>query len=664
MQNHHSTGNHSDYKNIIIAIILSVAVMAAWKIWVIDPQIAEQAQIEQDRQQGLQENGSLSDDESNPHLAEIKSSTSNGNKSNLSNQSIISRNQALASREAIKIVSDKIRGSINLQGARFDDLVLRDYYTDLESKNNQDVNNEIILLSPSRTRNSYFADFNWISQDKNINLPNSNTIWQSNSQQLKAGEGITLYWENGQSLRFELDIELDDEYMFSVTQRVINNSNNNHQLYPYGRVNRLMSNLPVSMLIMHEGPIGMFAGKLEEIDYEDMLEEKQSRFETNSGWLGIGDKYWLTAIAPASTAQGVNDISNMENDYNSANNIDIESQDNPDSNIIENNNFVSYFRASEQPNGMKKFQTDFRANALYAYAGESVEYKSYFFAGPKKVSLLDKYQQNLNIDKFDHSVDFGVLYFLTKPTFYALHYLNDLTGNFGIAILIFTVFVKILLFPLANKSYHSMAMMRTLEPKLRAIKERCGDDRMKMNQEVMALYQKEKINPVSGCLPILLQIPIFFALYKVLFVTIEMRHAPFYGWVNDLSAMDPTNLFTLFGLIAWNPPAFLHIGIWPIIMAVTMVIQQRLSPPPSDPMQAKIMKLLPLFFLFMFASFPAGLVIYWAWNNSLSILQQWWITRKLQQKGFKVGRVKENKDNNKDKDKKALEKEEQKKTDK
>lgn len=559
-----------DMRNLILAVVLSTALLLGWQYFVEQPkreEAAKQAEIvrkEREAQQLL-----------NPDVA-----------ASIATQTPKSRVEQLAQDTRVTLQNDALSGSVNLRGLRIDDLALKQYFENPEDKN------EVELLSPAGATGAYFAEFGWLSGQEGVSVPDADTQWHTTQTTLSAKEPLVATWDNGTGLAFEQRIEAKDRFLFAVEQRVTNNSAEPVTLYPYGLINRSFKDTGKHFMILHEGPIGVFDQTLTEVSYETLRSDKTKSLEQVHGWLGITDKYWLSALIPDS-----------QRDFNAT---------------------MKY----TQPEGDERYQTDYRGNAMVVKPGESMTYRSHFFAGAKEVSLLETYGKQLNIPLFDRAVDFGMLYFLTKPIFHALTYFHALLGNFGLAILLLTVCIKLLLFPLANKSYASMSQLKLLMPKITEIRERFGDDKLKMNQEIMELYKREKVNPASGCLPILLQLPVFFALYKVLFVTIEMRHAPFYGWIKDLSAADPTTLFNLFGLIPWAPPAMLMIGAWPLIMCGTMVIQQRLNPTPSDPAQAMVMKWLPFIFLFLFASFPAGLVIYWAWNNTLSILQQWLIQRR------------------------------------
>ena len=482
--------------------------------------------------------------------------------------------------------SSRIKGSISLIGARFDDVILKDYKDTIKPESKQ-----VTLLSPNNTLNPYFVELGWMSQE-NINLPNKNSEWQLiEGQELGPESHITIKWVSPEGIEFFRKIEVDKDYLITVEQKVTNVSNKDISLTQYGRINRTGTPKTSGFYILHEGPIAVLNERLIEIDYDDIIEEGSKSVISKGGWVGITDKYWLAALIP-------DQRSRIEGGFKA---------------VLKN---------------IERYQAQYTSNEIVLEKGETASVKSNLFIGAKEVDLLDKYSNQLSIEMFDRAVDFGWFYVITKPLFLLLHKLSDLLGNVGLSILALTVLIRLLLFPLANKSFKSMSKMKILTPKMTEIRERYKTDKLKMQQEIMALYKSEKVNPLSGCLPILIQIPIFFALYKVLFVTLETRHAPFYGWVKDLSAPDPTTIFNLFGLFNFMPPSFLMIGAWPLLMALTMYLQQKLNPAPPDPLQAKIMSFLPLMFLFLFATFPAGLVIYWTWNNILSIGQQWIIMKK------------------------------------
>ncbi|MBO6834770.1 MAG: membrane protein insertase YidC [Alphaproteobacteria bacterium] len=504
----------------------------------------------------------------------------------------VTREQALEQAPRIAIETPRLTGSINLRGARVDDLTLKGYRQTIDEDSAL-----IDLLEPSGSPKPYLVQFGWVPAE-GLEVPNGDTLWTADGETLTPDTPVTLSWTNDAGVTFEQVFSIDRNYMVTVTQRLTNGTDTALAPQTFGRIFR--SGVPKleNFYILHEGLIGVFDGVLEERDYDEMADKANGteRFTTTGGWMGITDKYWLVALVP------------------------------DQANAVQ----ATFRRTPRTAEG--QYHVNFVNDPQSVAPGTSAETTGRFFAGAKETTLLDKYGEDLGITNFDLAVDFGWFYFLTKPIFYAIHWLHGILGNFGLAILALTVAIKLAFFPLANKSYKSMSKMKLLQPKIVEMRERLGDDKQKLQQEMMELYKKEKVNPLSGCLPILVQIPVFFALYKVLFVTIEMRHAPFYGWIEDLSAPDPLGLLTGFGLIDWQVPAWLilfNIGLWPIIMGFTMWFQQKLNPPPADPIQQRIFGLMPIFFTFILGGFPAGLVIYWAWNNSLSILQQYVIMRRM-----------------------------------
>lgn len=498
------------------------------------------------------------------------------------------REAQLAESARLPIKTHRLRGSIALKGARIDDLVLLDYKVTID-KNSPNV----VLFSPSGTERGYYAQFGWVPADSSVKVPDEQSVWSASADVLTENTPVTLSWDNQEGLVFERVVTIDDNYMFTVTDRVRATDGTTATLFPYGLIGRDGVPFTSGFYILHEGPIGVFNGTLEEVDYDDLQDGDEPTFNSTGGWLGMTDKYWLAALIPDQTEP------------------------------------VKARMWQRLANGRDKFQTDFLdENGKTVTASQPIEATTRLFAGAKEVDLLESYKEQLGLPLFDRAVDFGYLWFFTKPLFHALDWLYGIVGNFGIAIMILTLGVKILFFPLANKSYKAMSRMKLLQPEMAKLREKYPDDRQKMQQEMMAMYKREKVNPAAGCIPILIQIPVFFALYKVLFVSIEMRHAPFFGWIHDLSAKDPSNIFELFGLIPWDAPHWAHFGAWPLIMGLTMFIQQRVNPQPADPVQARIFMFMPLIFTVFLASFPAGLVIYWAWNNSLSILQQTIIMRR------------------------------------
>lgn len=565
----------NEQRNIILAILLSAAVFAGWHFFYEAPR-QEKLQAEIKAEQAAREIKAPQDVIKAEKTAEPVVPQS--------------RAEVVSSSKRIQIKTPSLTGSIRLQGARLDDLTLSKYHVSV-----QNSKEEIILLSPNGSGNPYFSDFGWASADTSLVLPNQDTPWQTDSDLLTPEKPVTLTWDNGHGLIFTRVISVDNDYMFTITQRVTNNMGKDVSLSPFALISRAGKPHVSGFAVLHEGPIGYLNNSLEELSYKNLNEDKTITKASKGGWLGITDKYWLTALIPGKDLE------------QKANFRDVSTGD------------------------AERYQVDYVGAAQVVNAGNSVETKSHFFAGAKVIDILDGYEKKIGIEHFDLAVDFGWFYFITKPMFYALDYIQNYVGNFGLAILILTVLLKLLFFPLANKSYRSMARMKSLQPEMERIRSLFQDDKMRMNQEVMALYKREKVNPMAGCVPMVIQIPVFFALYKVLFISIEMRHAPFYGWIQDLSAPDPTTIFNLFGLIPWTPPSFLMMGAWPLIMGLTMFLQQKLNPPPADPAQQKIFMLMPIIFTFMLAGFPAGLVIYWTWNNIISIGQQWAIMKMASQ---------------------------------
>jgi len=498
------------------------------------------------------------------------------------------RNAALEGSRRVPIDGARVSGSISLAGGRIDDLLLKDYNVTIEADSPP-----VTLFSPPGAPSPYYANFGWVGGE-GVVVPDGSTVWQTNGSVLTSTQPLLLTWDNGAGLRFERRIELDDDYMMTVTQRVVNNGDQAAALYPYGLISRTGTPQTLGFYILHEGPLGVFNDTLKEVDYDDLQDDGPETISSTGGWIGITDKYWLAALVPDQTQS-----------------------------------YTGTFKHGRSGN-TDRYQTDFiNQTPVTVPAGASAEVTSRLFAGAKEVHLLDRYEAQYGITRFDLAVDFGWFYFLTKPLFFVLDYFFRLLGNFGLAILLLTVLIKLVFFPLANKSYKAMSKMKALQPEMMRLREKHGNDRQKMNQSMMELYKREKVNPASGCLPIVIQIPVFFALYKVMFVTIEMRHQPFFGWIQDLSAPDPTTIFNFFGLFPWEVPAFLMIGIWPLLMGGSMYLQQLLNPQPADPIQAKIFLFMPVFFTFLLATFPAGLVIYWTWNNVLSIAQQWLIMKRM-----------------------------------
>ena len=552
-----------DSKNVIAAIALSSAVIVLYSLFF----IPEKTTVNQN----LAEKKKIEQNSDTPSL-EQKETIKN-----------ISREEALNQNDRIEFENDNIIGSISLKGASIDDLTFKNYNTELES------NEKIVLLAPRNIEDGYLIESGFVTSDKNIDIPNSDTVWSIvGNRKLTDQTPIKLSWTNNQGITYEKEILLDEKFLFTIRQKVINQTNKKYDFYSYGQIirNKIPEDL-TDFYINHEGFVSHLDDELIEEDYDDIQEKRFSRV-AQKGWLGIGDKYWITSLIPPS-----------------------------------NKEFKTTFDYK------KKFRANFIATEpLTLNKNSSVEEEIKIIVAAKRVDVIDGYAQSLNIDNFDLVIDFGFLYFITKPLFFGIDYFFKLLGNYGLAIIAITICIRLAFFPLANFSFRSMAKMKALQPEMVRLKELHKNDKMKLQQEMMALYKKEKVNPMSGCLPILVQIPVFFALYKVLFVTIEMRHMPFYGWIEDLSAKDPTSLFNLFGLLPYEVPSFLVIGAWPIAMGVSMWIQQKLNPAPTDPMQAKIFMFFPLFLTVILAPFPSGLVIYWTVNNILTMLQQVFIMKR------------------------------------
>ena len=564
-------------RNLILAIILSVGVLFIWSFFFEAP--------EQEMLNGEIESGDVSEVNSNEldmeAIDEIERSLGIAENDN------IGLDEALSADKRVKIETNSIVGSINLKGLRIDDIVLKKY-----NETQEEFSEKIRVLQPIDTYDGYEVTFGWIkNQDANFETPNAESIWKvSNSNAtLTSNNEVEFEWSNTTGQTFVTTIGLDEDYLFDITQEVKNNSNEEIIINNASKVTRKQAPSLSGMFILHEGLLGVLQEKLELIDYDDLKDDEETlNFESDNGWVGITDKYWLAALIPDQN-KSFKAIYTYDNGY------------------------IAYYRS---------------LNATKVAAGSDHIVESQIFIGAKEAKLIDRYQEDYGIYNFDLAIDWGWFYFLTKPLFNVIYFFSELSGNFGLAIIILTVITRIVFFPLANWSFISMAKMKMLQPEMTRIKELHKDDRAQQQQALMALYKKEKVNPISGCLPILIQIPFFFAIYKMLFVTIEMRHAPFYGWIQDLAAKDPTTIFNLFGLIPWDPPSFMIIGIWPVLMGLTMYIQQKLNPAPPDPIQARIFMFFPLFITILLAQFAAGLVIYWTTNNVLSIIQQWIINKR------------------------------------
>lgn len=563
---------NQDNRNLVLAIVCSALLVIGYQIF-----------YELPKQQALEEQALL---EQKDLILTAPEQTSNNEK--IAETSI--QQTEIVNAPRITIDTPSIEGSISLAGARIDDIVLKNYTKTLDENSSK-----IRFFNRIDDTKPYFAEFGWIGSEE-INLPNSTSIWKTNQSVLQPGKPVTLSYETT-SLKFTRVFEINEDYLIKITDKVKNTGISDTTLYPYGLVRRTGLPKVDGLFILHEGPIAVINEELKEVDYNDLIDDGDEIIssEIDGGWIGITDKYWLAALIPDQK---------------------------------DRSEFA--FRYSKKSTG--QWQSDWRGSAKILSSGSEIETTSHLYAGAKKLALLDKVEEDIGAYRFDLAIDFGWFYFLTKPFFYTLNWLSKYLGNFGLAIIGLTIIIKILFFPLQNGSYRSMAKMRALQPKLTELRERYKGDQQALNKAMMEMYRSEKVNPAAGCLPIFIQIPVFFALYKVLYVTIEMRHAPFYGWINDLSAKDPTSILNLFGLLPysvqnWPIPDFFQLGVWPIIMGASMWLQFRLNPTPPDPIQARIFAWMPVIFTFLLATFPAGLVIYWTINNLLSIGQQWLIMR-------------------------------------
>jgi YidC/Oxa1 family membrane protein insertase len=586
--------DQDNQKNLLLAIVLSVAVLLAWQFLYAGPKLKEeqerQARIRQEQVKAKEQ----APGEQAPGVPVTVPDAAPGKQGTVPGPSSLTsaatRQAALATSPRVPIETPSIRGSISLKGGRIDDIVLAKYRETVEPNSPN-----VVLFSPSGSPHPYYAEYGWIAGAGVAQpMPNQDTVWRSEKEgALTPTSPVTLVWDNGQGLVFRRTIAVDENYLFTISDEVENKSGAPVSLYPYALISRHGMPKIEGFFILHEGLIGVLGtAGLQEIAYADLLKDGGAKtFKQTGGWLGFTDKYWASALIPKQTVP-----------------------------------YEAHFSGAKGPK--ETFQADFATGPIAVAPGAKQGFQSHLFAGAKVVNLIDAYGAALGAERFELLVDWGWFYFITKPLFHLLHWLGQLFGNYGLAILATTVLVKLVFFPLANKSYESMAKMKLLQPEMEKLRERYKDDRVKQQQELMALYRDKKINPMAGCLPIVLQIPVFFALYKVLFITIDMRHAPFYGWIKDLSAPDPTSVFNLFGLLPYAVPEFLHVGVWPIIMGITMWLQMQLNPQQPDPLQQKIFNWMPVIFTFLLASFSVGLVIYWAWNNVLSLIQQYAIMRK------------------------------------
>ena len=551
-----------DSKNVIAAISLSAAVIILYSLF-FQPSPEE-------IKKNLSDQKKIETNTDTPTLDQVETSTK------------ITREEALGLNKRIQFENNSVIGSISLKGATIDDLTFKEYNVELNS------NEKVKLLNPRNVEDGYLIESGFVTNNKNIDMPDSTSLWKvDGNKKLTNRNPIKLTWSNSQGITFQKNISLDDQFLFTINQKIINSSEKTYNFYSYGQIIRNKIPEISNFYILHEGLIADLDDELIEEDYDDIQEEKFTKI-AQKGWFGVGDKFWITSIIPPRGKE-----------------------------------FKTTFDYKD------KFRANFiSTQGMEVNANSSIEDKIQIIVAAKRVNVIDGYAESLKIDKFDLAIDWGFMYFITKPLFYGIDYFFRLLGNYGLAIIAITMCIRLAFFPLANFSFRSMAKMKILQPEMARLKELHKDDKMKLQQAMMALYKKEKVNPMSGCLPILVQIPVFFALYKVLFVTIEMRQMPFYGWIHDLSERDPTSIFNLFGLIPWDPPSFLMIGVWPILMGISMYIQQKLNPTPPDPIQAKIFMFFPVFLTVILAPFPAGLVIYWTVNNILTMAQQVFIMKR------------------------------------
>ncbi len=571
MMNKKDQMHPEDFRNLMIFAVLSLGLWFFWDNYITKPKMEALEKAKQAKKELILKS---------PELLEPIN--------------FLDREEALDKSRTLRLPFDngRIYGTILLKGGRIDDVSLREYYQTLEKKKN------VVVLAPDKTAHARYVEYGWVTKDKSLRLPSPSSIWKvRGNDKLTQKTPVTLVWENGQGLTFERLISIDDKYVINVSQRVYNNSQKEVSIYPFALVSQ--TSIPkdfTGMWIAYEGPIGFIGGELVKHSYQQMQKEHKSVKQVDSGWIGITDKYWLTAIIPE---QG--------------------------------KDFKYRFLYTPDPvhKENSRYQTDFTGQAQAIPPGGKAENSFHLFSGAKIVSVLDSYERSLPAPNLDLAVDFGWFWFLTYPFYMALHYLGIIVGNMGVAIIILTVMLRIAVYPLTKKTFHSFAKMKVVSPRIVEIRDKYGDDKEKMQQEIVELYRKEGVNPLSGCLPMLVQIPIFFSLYKIIRITIELRQAPFFGWIQDLSVKDPTTVFNLFGLIPWQPPEMLMIGAWPCMMLIVMIMQKRLTPPPQDAIQRDMRNYFPFIITFVMAKFAAGLVIYWTFSALVSIIQQTIIMRSL-----------------------------------
>jgi YidC/Oxa1 family membrane protein insertase len=591
-----------DQKNLLLAIVLTGVVLIGWQYLFANPQLERQRQLAQQQQQQQQAQGQQPLPNAQPGAAPQVAPGTVPQAPALPNATpTLTREAALAASPRIRIDTPRLSGSLALMGGRIDDLALVQYRETVDPNSPP-----IVLLAPSGSPHPFYAEFGWTgAAGTSAKLPAADTLWQQEGTgTLSVDHPVTLVYDNGEGLMFRRRISVDDKYLFSIKDSVANSGSAAVTLYPYALLSRHGTPPTTGYAVLHEGPIGVMGDmclrqggfgiyvECQEESYKTLEDKKTISFDVVDAWFGFTDKYWAATLLPDTDAR------------------------------------IHAKYSFSMIGQLKTYQADYLLEPQTIAPGASGTANARVFAGAKEVATVNDYDAALHLNKFDLMIDWGHFYFITKPMFWSIDNIYRYVGNFGVAILLITVIIKAIFLPLANKSYASMAKMKAVQPEMTAIRTRYADDKVKQQQAMMELYKRDKINPVAGCLPIAIQIPVFFSLYKVLFVTIEMRHAPFFGWIKDLSGPDPTNVFNLFGLIPYDPTvlpmvgSFLHLGAWPLIMGVTMFLQMKLNPPPPDPAQQVIFNWMPVIFTFMLANFSAGLVIYWAWNNTLSVAQQ------------------------------------------
>lgn len=582
-QNPKNGAHPDDTRNMIIFFIIAALLYVGYSHFVLQPQREAQLALQKAQQESALENRDGINVTSSTGVAGDKASS----------VSPRTREEVTAESPRLTFKNDHVFGSLSLTGGRLDDLSLQNYYNTKE----REPGDHVVLLSPAGTTFPRYVDYGWAAQDKTIKTPDSRTLWRvSGNDVLTPNSPVTLVWNNGSGLQFERTISIDEQYVFTVTQAVINTSSKAVILFPYALA--AQKGVPPEFQgrwISHEGPTGYFAEGLHDTGYKDLRKENVQTTQSDHGWIGFSDKYWLTAIMPEGGAAGKYSF--------------------------------KYSGTPKDESNVGRYQTDFVREAITVAPGASAEAKVHLYTGAKEVMVLQSYGEQLDVPHFDLAVDFGWLWFLSKPFFYGLHFIGKYVGNMGVAIILLTLLIRSSVFPLTNTSYKSFAKMKKVAPQVTELREKHGDNKAELQKNIMELYQKEGVNPMAGCFPMILQIPIFFALYKTLFVTIEIRHAPFFGWIRDLSAPDPTSIFNLFGLIPWSPPEFLMIGVWPCLMLVCMIIQRKLNPPPQDPIQRDMANYFPFVMTFILSKFGAGLVVYWTFSALIGVIQQMIIMR-------------------------------------